>query len=91
MTPTPAPRKGGPPGAKPAAGKRPRAPFEIDRVIAMRVGFVVVVGLFLYMILRISIIAFGGGAAREVKHLEHAVEGKTTPAASTKPEGAAPP
>ena len=88
MTPTPAPRKSGPPEAKTPAGKRRRAPFEIDRIVALRVALAAVVGLFLYMILRVSMIAYGGSAAREAKHIEHAEDGKAATAAPKKPAGA---
>jgi len=88
MTPTPAPRKSGPPETKTPAGKRRRAPFEIDRIVALRVALVVVVGLFLYLILRVSMIAYGGSTAREAKHIEQAVDGKAATAAATKPAAA---
>ncbi len=43
----------------------------------MRVAFVVVVGLFLYLILRVSMIAFGGSASRETKRIERAIDTST--------------
>ena len=59
------------------AAEDAKPPFEIDRVIAMRVAFVAVVVLFLYMILRVSMIAFGGSASRETKRIERAVDTST--------------
>ena len=41
----------------------------------MRAVLVVIVALFLYMILRVSMIAFGGSAAKQVKHIERAADG----------------
>ena len=53
---------------------RPRRPFEIDRVIALRALLVVIVVLFLYMILQVSMIAFGGSARRDAKRIERAID-----------------
>jgi len=76
MTGTPARRKAGMnAGATPP--KKPTRRFEFDRVIAMRAAFVVIVVLFLYMILKVSIIAFGGSASRETKRIERAIETST--------------
>ena len=80
------PRKSEPSRAAPP--KRKRARFEIDRIVALRAALAVIVILFFYMILRVSMIAFGGSAAREVKHIERAVAGSVArepaPAAATK-------
>ena len=62
------------PASKPGRGRRR---FDIDRVIALRVAFAIVVVLFLYMILRVSMIAFGGSAQREAKRIERAIETST--------------
>ena len=92
MTGAQAPRKPGLPGAPGPQKKRSRR-FEIDRVIAMRVAFVAVVVLFLYMILRVSMIAFGGSASRETKRIERAVDTSTAhpPAAGSAVPGLARP
>jgi hypothetical protein len=76
--------------------QRARQPFEFDRVIAMRAVLVVIVVLFLYMILEVSMIAFGGSAAREAKRIERAIDaGANAPvpagAAPSKPAAAASP
>jgi hypothetical protein len=76
MTGTPAARKAGSPGGT-VPPKKPVPRFEFDRVIAMRVVFVVIVVLFLYMILRVSMIAFGGSAKRETKRIERAIDTST--------------
>jgi hypothetical protein len=90
----PAPPKSRPP---PAPARKPaRPPFEIDRIILLRAAFVVVVVLFLYMILRVSMIAFGGSAKREATRIERAIDTSTVhapvpaaaPAAAPKSAGA---
>jgi len=88
MTGPPARRKAAlTPGTPPP--KKPARRFEFDRVIAMRAAFVVVVVLFLYMILRVSMIAFGGSANRETKRIERAIDTSTV-RAPTPAEGSAP-
>ena len=62
-------RPAGAPARKPA-----RRPFELDRTILIRAAFVIVLVLFLYMILRVSMIAFGGSANREAKRIENQIE-----------------
>jgi hypothetical protein len=63
----------------------------------MRAAFVAVAVLFLYMILKVSMIAFGGSARRESKRIEHAVDPSTiqapapAEAAGSKPAGTPPP
>ncbi|MEO8675896.1 MAG: hypothetical protein ABI569_09970 [Casimicrobiaceae bacterium] len=68
-----------PKSRSPAPAAPPRKPahrrFEIDRIILLRAAFAVVVVLFLYMILRVSMIAYGGSAKREAKHIEREIEG----------------
>ena len=89
MTPVPAPRKTGSPVAAPQKRKRRRPIFNIDRIVLMRAAFAVTVVLFLYMMFRISVIAFGGGALRDIKRIESATDGSTAresaPAGTTKP------
>ena len=43
----------------------------------LRAAFVVVVVLFLYLILRVSMIAFGGSAKREATRIERAIDTST--------------
>jgi hypothetical protein len=82
------PRKSEPPRTTPPARKRRRVRFDIDRVTLLRAAFVVVVVLSLYIILRVSMHAVGGSAAREVKQIERAIDGPVTqqpaPAGATK-------
>jgi hypothetical protein len=52
----------------------PGPPFEIDRVLLLRAGLAVAVVTFLFLILKVSMIAFGGSAAREAKRIEHATD-----------------
>jgi fumarate reductase subunit C len=72
-------------------------PFEYDRILLMRAAFVVVAVLFLYLILKVSMIAFGGSARRESKRIEHAIDPSTVQApaaaeaAASKPTGTPPP
>jgi hypothetical protein len=61
------------PAAAPAR-KPVRRPFELDRTVLIRAAFVIVLVLFLYMILRVSMIAFGGSATREAKRIENQIE-----------------
>ncbi len=61
------------PAAAPAR-KPVRHPFELDRTVLIRAAFVIVLVLFLYMILRVSMIAFGGSATREAKRIENQIE-----------------
>jgi hypothetical protein len=58
----------------------------------LRVLLAVVVVLFLYLILQVSMIAFGGSARREVKRIERAVDALNVraPAASEGAPAAAP-
>jgi hypothetical protein len=86
---------GRPKNASPRAGeKRARRgrPFEIDRVLLLRAGFAVAVVAFLYLILKVSMIAFGGSASREAKRIEHATDPAPRQgapgAAAAKPEAA---
>ena len=63
--------------SRPAAApvrKPVRRPFELDRTVLIRAGFVIVIVLFLYVILRVSMIAFGGSATREAKRIENQIE-----------------
>jgi hypothetical protein len=85
---------------KPAPPPRKRwwqPPFEFDRVLLVRAALVVVAVLFLYMILKVSMIAFGGSARRESKRIEHASDASTVQApapaeaAASKPAGTLPP
>jgi hypothetical protein len=72
--------------SRPAAARKPARPrFEIDRVILLRAAFVVVVVLFLYMILRVSMIAFGGSAKREATRIERAIDTSAAHAPSPTP------
>ena len=89
MTGTPARRKPGLPGGT-TPPKKPIRRFEFDRVIAMRAAFVVVVILFLYMILKVSMIAFGGSASRETKRIERAIDTSTVQPAVPVPGNIAP-
>ena len=68
------PKSRSPPSAAPLR-KPARRRFEIDRIILLRAAFAVVVVLFLYMILRVSMIAYGGSAKREAKRIEREIEG----------------
>ena len=61
------------PAAAPAR-KPVRPRFELDRTVLFRAAFVIVVVLFLYVILRVSMIAFGGSATREAKRIENQIE-----------------
>jgi len=73
----------------PAPARKPaRPPFEIDRIILLRAAFVVVVVLFLYMILRVSMIAFGGSAKREATRIERAIDTSTVHAPAAAPAAA---
>jgi len=58
----------------------------------LRVLLAVVVVLFLYLILQVSMIAFGGSARREVKRIERAVDAPNVraPAVSEGAPAAAP-
>lgn len=57
------------------AGRR----IEIDRIVMMRVALVAIVVAFLYLIMRVAIIAFGGGGAREAARIERIVNETTVP------------
>jgi hypothetical protein len=65
-------------------GRRPR--FDIDRIVVLRVAIAAVAIVFLYLILKVSMIAFGGSSARETRRIERAVDAAARPA-----EAAAPP
>ena len=79
--------------AKPSSGGRGRLPFEVDRIVVMRVAVAIVVVAFLYLILKVSMIAFGGSSARGAKRIERAVDTNAARAAAdvatpSKPEPA---
>ncbi len=44
----------------------------------MRVAIAIVVVAFLYLIFKVSMIAFGGSSAREAKRIEHAIDPNAT-------------
>jgi predicted metal-binding membrane protein len=60
--------------AKPSSHGRGRLLFDVDRIIVMRVVVAIVVVAFLYLILKVSMIAFGGSSARGAKRIERAVD-----------------
>jgi Na+-transporting methylmalonyl-CoA/oxaloacetate decarboxylase gamma subunit len=64
-------------------GKGP--PFDIDRVVVLRIAIAGVAVVFLYLILKVSMIAFGGSSARETQRIERAVD----PATAARPVEAA--
>ena len=80
MSKDPAPRQ-------PSARRRGRAPFDVDRVVVLRVALGAVALVFLYLIVKVSMIAFGGSSARETKRIERAVD----PTAAASAERAPPP
>ena len=64
-----------------------RPPFSVDRIVVLRVVFAAIAVGFLYLIFKVSVIAFGGGGAQSTQRIERAID----PAAAAKPaEGAAP-
>ena len=54
-----------------------RAASDVDRVVLMRVALLAIVLAFLYLFVRVSIEAFGGGGARGVWRMEQAVDSAT--------------
>jgi hypothetical protein len=80
------------------AKRRPRTggkgpPFDIDRIVVLRIAIAVVAVVFLYLILKVSMIAFGGSSARETRRIERAVDPATAarPADIAAPTGSGPP
>lgn len=72
--------------AKSGGGRR----FELDRVVVLRVGFVLLVAAFLCLILRVAVVAFGGGGANQAKRVERVVD-EATVARQAGPAAAKPP
>jgi hypothetical protein len=67
---------------------RARPAFSVDRIVVLRIVFAAIAVGFLYLILKVSVIAFGGTSAQKTKQIERAVD----PAAAGKAaEAAAPP
>jgi hypothetical protein len=69
------------PAAKPGGVRR----FEIDRIVVLRVGLGILVFAFLYLILRVAIVAFGGGSANQAKRVERVVDEATSAAPGNAP------
>ena len=68
-------------------GKADKPRYEIDRIVVLRLGIAVVAIVFLYLILKMSMIAFGGSNARNTQRIERAVD----PATATTPSDVAAP
>jgi len=73
-------------------GRRPRGKagkprYEVDRIVVLRLGIAVIAIVFLYLILKMSMIAFGGSNARNAKRIERAVD----PATATRSSNVAAP
>ncbi len=65
-----------------------RPSFSVDRIVVLRVVFAAIAIGFLYLIFKVSVIAFGGGGAQSAQRIERAID----PAAAAKAaEAAAPP
>jgi len=68
--------------------ERARQPFSVDRIVMLRIVFAAIAVGFLYLILKVSVIAFGGSSVQKTKRIERAID----PAAAAKPvETAVPP
>lgn len=79
------PRVPAPSRTKSPPGGRRRLPFDLDRIVMMRIAIAIVVVAFLYLILKVSMIAFGGSSARGAKRIEHAIDQNATRKASAVP------
>jgi hypothetical protein len=75
--PVPKASRGGGRAGAPVAKRPGQRRFEVDRIVVLRVALAVVVLLFLYLILRVAIVAFGGGGANQAKRVERIVEEAT--------------
>ena len=64
-----------------------RSPFDIDRIVVLRIAIAAVAVVFLYLILKVSMIAFGGSSTRETRRIEHAVDPAAKPAEVAAPPG----
>jgi len=70
------------------ARRRAWPSFSVERIVVLRVVFAAIAVGFLYLIFKVSVIAFGGGGAQSTQRIERAID----PAAAGKSaEGAAPP
>ncbi len=54
--------------------------FNVDRIVVLRAALVVIGLLFLYLVVRVAIHAFGGGGERLAKRIEHAIDNDALPA-----------
>ncbi len=57
-----------------------RRRFEVDRIVVLRAALVLVALLFLYLIVRVAIQAFGGASQRETRHIEYTIDNAGGPA-----------
>jgi hypothetical protein len=53
---------------------RARPPFSVDRIMVLRIVFAAIAVGFLYLILKVSMIAFGGSSAQKTKRIERAID-----------------
>ena len=69
-----------------------RSRFDVDRIVVLRIAIAAVAVVFLYLILKVSMIAFGGSSARETRRIERAVDpaAKPTEVAAPPASGVAP-
>ena len=86
-------RASGPPAKRRGTG---RFPPYVDRIVLLRIALAALAVAFLYLILKVSMIAFGGTSARATKRIEREVDlNAARPAAAVRNEperqpGAAP-
>ena len=73
--------RGGAATGKPNARRAIRKPvIDIDRIVLLRVAFVLVVLAFLYLVVWIGMRAFGAGGAKQVKRIDRVIIDATTAA-----------
>ncbi len=63
-----------------------RFPY-VERIVLLRLAFAALAVAFLYLILKVSMIAFGGTSARETKRIEREVDANAAPPTAARSVG----